>query len=174
MSWGCWHGVPSQETKACCCSQGNRMTLLWTKRDKNKAKIMRLGLGTFVTQPFQLIISWCHPQRALTLSLSPPTCPPSSMSKTSRPTRQPILGGALISSAFCWPGPQSSGAGSVSPRLAKCMEDRCQNHPTVGHTLGGREEAREAQEEEKANWRAERLPASRLSLIPQRKCKWSL
>lgn len=57
MPWGCWHGVLSRETRACCCSQGNRMTLLRTKGDKNKAKIMLLGLGTFVTQPFQHIIS---------------------------------------------------------------------------------------------------------------------
>lgn len=64
MLWGCWHGVLSQETKACCCSRGNRMTLLRTKRDKNKAKIMLLGLGTFVTQPFQYIIFSWNPQRA--------------------------------------------------------------------------------------------------------------
>lgn len=84
------------------------------KKKKNKAKIMLLGLGTFVTQPFQHMrfpdgIPKGHPY-------PPPICPPS----TARPTPQPILGGALIPSALCSPGPQSSVAGSGSPRLAKC------------------------------------------------------
>lgn len=52
-------------------------------------------------------------------TLPPPICPPSTMS-IARPTHEPILGGALISSTLCSPGPQSSVAGSGSPRLAKC------------------------------------------------------
>lgn len=72
------------------------MTLLWTKRDKNKAKIMWLGLGTSVTQPFQLIISWCDPQRALTLSLSPPTCPVLPCQKHQGPPASPSLVGLLF------------------------------------------------------------------------------
>lgn len=51
-------------------------------------------------------------------TLPPPICPPSTKS-VARPTHQPILGGALISSALCSPGPQSSVAGSGSPKLAK-------------------------------------------------------
>lgn len=53
MQWGCWCGVLSQETKACCCSQGNRMTLLRRRRGKNKRKMNAAGSWDLATRSFR-------------------------------------------------------------------------------------------------------------------------
>lgn len=143
MLWGCWHGVLSQETKACCCSQGNRMTLLRTKRDKNKAKIMLLGLGTFATRPFQHIISCWNPHKA-PYHLPTPACLPTFYCVTikAHPSAHPWWG---LYFKCSWQPRASEQCGWF------CQSKTCQMHggqmpKSAGHALGRRGEDDEAQE----------------------------
>jgi hypothetical protein len=111
------------------------MTLLRTRKGKNKRKNNAAGSRDLVTWSFQHLISWCNPKGSSPSPCPlPPICPPRTrVSINVHPPAHPQQGSHGKHSAAQALG--SSVAGSASPRLAK-GKDRCQNHPTPGHTLG--------------------------------------
>lgn len=71
------------------------------------------------------------PQRTPTPPCLPPTCPPpATLASTPGPR------GALIINALLSEGPGEWHSWFCRSKTCQMQKDRCQNHPTPGHTLG--------------------------------------